>query len=113
MTSFVVDQQLPTALARWLSVNGMNAVHIKDLGRTGASDAWIWRYALESGRCIITKDNDFGRRWRSARVAPRIVWFRCPNAPRGTTVALFARHWPSIVAALEQGEDFVEVVAAI
>jgi predicted nuclease of predicted toxin-antitoxin system len=111
MIGFIVDQQLPTALARWLSANGMNALHIKDLGKTGAKDDWIWRYALDNGRCIITKDADFHARFSRSGRGPRIVWFRCPNASRNETVLLFARRWIDVRSALDRGVWAIEIDA--
>jgi predicted nuclease of predicted toxin-antitoxin system len=55
---FVVDAQLPPALARWLRAQGHEAAHVSDLGMQAASDAAIWDHALASSAAIITKDQD-------------------------------------------------------
>ena len=59
---FLVDAQLPPALARWLSANGHEAAHVGDLGMQAASDADIWDHALASSTAIVTKDEDFAQR---------------------------------------------------
>ncbi|MGM0984784.1 MAG: DUF5615 family PIN-like protein [Pseudomonadota bacterium] len=50
---FLVDAQLPPALARWLTEQGHHAEHVADLKMEAASDAAIWRWALNafSGPC--------------------------------------------------------------
>ncbi len=56
---FLVDAQLPPALAGWLAGNGHQAEHVGAVGLQSASDAAIWDYALREGAAIITKDDDF------------------------------------------------------
>lgn len=43
---FLVDAQLPPALARFLSDAGYEAEHVYDIGMDAASDRTIWNYAL-------------------------------------------------------------------
>ena len=56
---FVVDDQLPPALARLLEAAGHLAEHVGDVAMTGASDKTIWNYARSVSAVIITKDRDF------------------------------------------------------
>jgi len=39
---FVVDAQLPPALARWLAGCGHRAEHVDDVGLASASDSDVW-----------------------------------------------------------------------
>ncbi|MBY6243489.1 DUF5615 family PIN-like protein [Methylosinus sp. Sm6] len=59
MTRFLVDAQLPPALARWLVAVGDEAEHVSDVGLGGARDDAIWRFALACGAVVVTKDEDF------------------------------------------------------
>src|SRR5204863_464754 len=59
---FLVDAQLPPALARWLAANGHAAEHVADRQLEAASDAAIWDCALREAAAIITKDEDFALR---------------------------------------------------
>lgn len=43
---FLVDAQLPPALAHWLSARGHEAVHVGELGMQAATDRVIWDRAL-------------------------------------------------------------------
>jgi predicted nuclease of predicted toxin-antitoxin system len=43
--NFVVDHQLPPALARFLANQGHIACHVREMGLKKADDASIWRRA--------------------------------------------------------------------
>ena len=53
---FLVDAQLPPALARALSERGHLAEHVADVGLISAADAEILRYAIKHDAVLITKD---------------------------------------------------------
>ena len=55
---FLVDANLPPALAQWLVSEGHEARHVADLGMQAAADREIWQHARDSGACIVTKDED-------------------------------------------------------
>jgi predicted nuclease of predicted toxin-antitoxin system len=59
---FLVDAQLPPALARWLAVDGHTAEHVADRNMEAASDPAIWDCALREAAVVITKDEDFALR---------------------------------------------------
>jgi transcriptional regulator with XRE-family HTH domain len=42
---FLVDAQLPPALARWLAAQGHEAEHVSDCGLAQAADPAVWDYA--------------------------------------------------------------------
>lgn len=56
-----VDAKLPPVLASWLKQLGVNAKHVVDLGKLGATDAHIFAGARDAGAIAITKDDDFLR----------------------------------------------------
>jgi len=47
---FLVDAQLPPALARWLSGKGHEAEHVADRQMEAASDAAIWDFVVPNHR---------------------------------------------------------------
>jgi predicted nuclease of predicted toxin-antitoxin system len=106
---FLVDAQLPPALARWLSARGHPADHVLDLGLAAASDRIVWQKAHDLGAAIVTKDEDFTGRVRSEPGDPAVVWLRIGNSTRRTLLEWFERVLPQVVAALEAGEKLVEV----
>ena len=56
---FLIDAQLPPALASWIESRGYIAEHVHDFTPVGASDRAIWEYAGLSNAVIVTKDEDF------------------------------------------------------
>ena len=56
---YLVDNQLPSALARFLASRGIEAFHVADLNLDMASDIEIWTYAKENDFVVISKDQDF------------------------------------------------------
>lgn len=56
---FLVDAQLPPALAGWRNEAGHEAGHVEDVGLREAEDGAIWTHALKTGTIIVTKDEDF------------------------------------------------------
>jgi predicted nuclease of predicted toxin-antitoxin system len=56
---FLVDAQLPPALARWIAAQGHVAEHVASALAPTEPDAAIVHYAIANGAVIITKDSDF------------------------------------------------------
>lgn len=56
---FLVDAQLPPAVALWLREAGHDAWAVRDLGLRDAEDSTIWDHALNAGMAILTKDEVF------------------------------------------------------
>ena len=105
---FLVDAQLPPALARWIAARGHEALHVYDIGFNEAKDGTIWREAIRQGSVIITKDEDFVVIRRSKPFA-QVVWIRWGNTSRNHLLQRMAIVFPQIVAALEAGEAVVEI----
>ena len=106
---FLVDAQLPPALARVLADHGFDAKHVADLGLRDSDDSAIWRYALQDQAVIITKDEDFPRRVQQSATAPVIVWLRIGNTSRRALLQWFEPLIPELVQLLNRGERLVEV----
>lgn len=107
---FLVDAQLPPALARWLEAQGYRAAHVSDLEMSAASDVEIWRTAAEQLWVIVTKDEDFALwRVRSEDTGPAVIWLRIGNTRKAELLRWLEPLLPDIAAALESGEKLVEV----
>ncbi|MGE7369099.1 DUF5615 family PIN-like protein [Neorhizobium sp. NPDC001467] len=105
---FLVDAQLPPALARWVSEHGHEADHVADCSLQSASDRQIWDYAAQHNAVIITKGEDFAPRRALAQSGPIVVWIRLPNARRKDLLDWFEKAMPQIVAALDNGKTLIE-----
>ncbi len=105
---FLVDEQLPPALAEWLRARGHQAEHVHSIGLGAADDQTIWLHARDGDWIIVTKDEDFPAR-RAAVAGPTIVWLRIGNAANSVLLARAEEHWSAIVPLLESGEPIVEL----
>jgi predicted nuclease of predicted toxin-antitoxin system len=106
---FLVDAQLPPALARLLAAHGHQAEHVADLGLHDAEDSSIWNYALLHQAIIVTKDEDFPHRLSQSLEAPIIVWLRLGNTSRKALIQWFEPLLPQIVDHIQQGDRLIEV----
>jgi predicted nuclease of predicted toxin-antitoxin system len=43
--NFLIDSQLPPALAQWISAQDHKAIHVADLGMLADDDSKIWQRA--------------------------------------------------------------------
>jgi len=92
--TFLIDAQLPPALASWLIQQGHTAQHVDD-GLRNADDMVIWNHASESGAIVITKDEDFAERnrshenWSGDRLASHRQHHK--SRPHSVVVATMAR----------------------
>lgn len=106
---FLVDAQLPPALARLLRDHGHEAEHITDVGPADAPDRDIWRYALEHGAVIVTKDEDFADMVATGREAPPVVWVRTGNTRRAVLLAWFEPLIQRVAEMVESGDQLIEL----
>jgi predicted nuclease of predicted toxin-antitoxin system len=106
---FIVDAQLPPALARLLRESGYDAVAVREIGLREASDAEIWRYAIQQQAAIITKDQDFAERYLYSRDQPVVVWLRVGNTSNQALIRWFVPLWPKITRRIELGDRLIEV----
>jgi predicted nuclease of predicted toxin-antitoxin system len=106
---FLVDAQLPPALAIWLREAGHDAQHVQDVNLREAEDTPIWRYALDHQAILITKDEDFIERAKQTKQAPVIVWLRLGNASNRALQKWFMPQLPQIIEWIEQGVRVLEI----
>lgn len=106
---FLVDAQLPSALARWLAAEGYQAEHVSDCGLENARDTKIWLYAQDKDAVIITKDEDFALMRALKTEGPAVLWLRLGNTRKAALLSWFEPLLPDIIVALERGEVLLEV----
>ncbi len=106
---FLVDAQLPPALARLLCELGQAAVAVRDVGLRQADDGPIWQYALDHGVIIASKDEDFPERSLRSPAPPQVLWLRIGNCSNRALFAWFQPLWPEIERRLLAGDRIVEV----
>jgi predicted nuclease of predicted toxin-antitoxin system len=106
---FIVDAQLPPALARWLVEAGHEAWHVEEIGLRDAEDQPIWRHALENKAILLSKDEDFALRSRQSQSGPVVVWLRIGNCSNNALRVWFAPLLPAILEEIEHGNRIIEV----
>lgn len=106
---FLIDAQLPPGLVYWLNERECPAEHVDYCGLSGAKDAEIWNYALQTGSIIITKDEDFADRTMRSSECPVVVWFRIGNATNKALFTWLEPRWPSTIKLLNAGNRLIEV----
>ena len=106
---FLIDAQLPPALARWLEEAGHEARHVEEVGLCEAEDAPIWQYALANQAVIVTKDEDFASRVKQSQNSPKVVWLQIGNCSNRALRMWLEPLLPAIVSQLEQGERLLEI----
>ncbi len=103
---FLVDNQLPMALAEHLRAQGQDCEHVLETGLADASDISICRYAEAQDRILISKDEDFLYLCNQPRSKIRLVWVRLGNC---RTAALLAAFWPTIESCFATGDRIIEI----
>ena len=107
--SFLVDNQLPPALAGWLCDRGHDAVHAFDAGLAYLDDRALWARSIEEGRIVVSKDEDFLYLASQPGAAGRLLWVRLGNCRNAALLAAFSLAFEVVEAAFEAGEAVVEL----
>ncbi len=105
---FLIDEQLPPGLARWLDGEGYPSDHVVDLGLSGAPDDDIEFMAIMMDAVIWSKDAGFVRRARQSTML-QVVWLRLGNTTNAELQARLAPRLQAITAKLADGEKLIEV----
>jgi predicted nuclease of predicted toxin-antitoxin system len=108
---FLVDAQLPPALAEALRQARCEAFHVADIGLLTATDQRIWNEAVSRGAVLVTKDRDFPQLRATRKDGPAILWIRVGNSDNKTLISKILRNLPAIIDAAERGETVIEFVA--
>jgi predicted nuclease of predicted toxin-antitoxin system len=106
---FLVDNQLPAALARWLENRGYQAEHVLALQLERSRDDLIWEQAVRDGAVIISKDEDFANLVLVRPEPVAVLWLRIGNCRTPALLAAMERAWPHIDEQLDAGARLIEV----
>ena len=106
---FLVDNQLPHALAKLLENLGHHAVHVLDIELGRVDDLAIWAYAAQNGYTIISKDADFADLALLAQTKVRVIWVRIGNCRRSLLLEAFKNALKTIEKELDAGETLIEL----
>ena len=102
------DQNLSPRLVDLLVDLFPESSHVQSVGLDRAPDDTVWRFALEHGFTIVTKDSDFQERSQIARSVPCVVWIRRGNSSTADIEVMLRKHADAIAAlGHEQDAEFL------
>ncbi len=103
----LLDQGLPRTAANLLSANGIDTVHVGDIGMGTADDSEILTYGQIENRIIVTLDADFHTLLAlSNAIAPSVVRIRIEGLKAEGLVKVIDK-------VLEEWEEELELGAVI
>lgn len=106
---FIIDNQLPPALAQHLRDLGHEAMHVLDLGLESASDREIWHFVSEQPSVIVSKDEDFLGLSLAGENGPAFLWVRMGNCRKAVLLAAFTARIADIERELAAGQRVIEI----
>ena len=106
---FLVDAQLPPALAKWIAEKGHSASAVRDQGLRNSDDGSIANFATGSDWVVVTKDEDIVGRALGRKDGARVVWLRIGNSTNRALFAWLEPLWLEVVRQLDQGQRVIEV----
>jgi predicted nuclease of predicted toxin-antitoxin system len=106
---FLVDAQLPPALACALTRAGYEAEHVFDLGLSRIPDIAIWDLARRRQAAIITKDENFAILRATKPTGPVVVWLRVGNTANDFLIPWLLPLMPQVALAIAGGDTLIEL----
>jgi predicted nuclease of predicted toxin-antitoxin system len=106
---FLVDNQLPVALAHWIESRSPSAQHVASLNLAQADDDIVWRQAARDQAVIVSKDEDFANLILTRPEHVVVIWIRIGNCRTAELLAVMERAWPEILRQLDGGARLIEV----
>lgn len=102
---FLVDENLSPLVAAGLTEAGHDAVHVRDIDLTSATDDAIVEAARAADRVVISADTDFGSLLAaSGRREPSIILIRrSSDRTAARVLAVILANLDQVAAALDQG----------
>lgn len=96
---FIVDAQLPFALALFLRDEGFDAVHTKELPNgNDTTDAEINALSIAENRIVISKDGDFYDSFTSKKEPYKLLRIKTGNSTNSSLVELFEKNLIAVIA---------------
>ncbi|MEQ8172336.1 MAG: DUF5615 family PIN-like protein [Candidatus Eremiobacterota bacterium] len=101
---FLLNMNVPLAVGKKLVFMGHTYRHVRDIGKSKASDIEIIREARINGEIIITHDLDYGHLLAfSGDREPSVIIFRLRNSHPDNLCNKLISVWPDIEKSLIEG----------
>lgn len=105
---FLVDHQLPPALAEFLRGRGHEARHVRELGLKSDDDLTIWRHAMTGDFVLVSKDEDFFHLASRPNETGKLIWVRMGNCRNQPLLQAFRTALPQILNSFDAGGRIIE-----
>ncbi len=106
---FLIDNQLPPALARFFEIRGHEARHVREVRLNWAGDDEVWKHAGANGFVVVSKDEDFSYFASAPNPTAKLIWVRIGNCRTTFLLGRFDSSLPQIIDVLEGGAHLVEL----
>ena len=108
MTRFLIDEDLPKAVARALNAAGHDARGVRDVGLQGSQDLDVHTFALNNGLVLVTADLGLADPFR---YTPRFgtVLVRLPNSTAASEIGRRVATAVAVIAADEFGSSIIVI----
>ena len=90
------DENLSHRLSRLLADIFPGSTHVRDVGLKASDDPEVWKYALENGFVVVSKDADMHDRSLLYGFPPKVIWIRLGNCSTREVEILIRREYGSI-----------------
>jgi len=101
---FLVDNAVSPFVARGLTANGHDAIHVRDLGMAASPDPPIFELAAQQDRILISGDTDFGALLAfQESPKPSFILFRQTDKRPTSQLKLLLAHLPQLEDDLSAG----------
>lgn len=107
--NFLVDNQLPDVLCRFLNEHGHESKHVVDLRMDEVNDIEIWNHITTNNWILVSKDEDFLHLANRPGDIGKLLWVRVGNCRKQALVRTFERQLPRIIGAFTEGFRIVEI----
>lgn len=106
---FIIDTQLPPALAKFLVEKGFDAIHTTFFADGHLlQDTEIIHIAIEENRIIATKDSDFLDNYLLKGSPPKVLLLQFGNISNKELLQYFENHIHKIITVFEEGAELVK-----
>jgi predicted nuclease of predicted toxin-antitoxin system len=101
----LLDENLSPRLVASIAALYPGSTHVEDCGLLAAPDDQVWRYALDHGLAIVTKDSDFSERSVLDGCPPKVIWLRIGNCTTAQAGMALLSSFSEIQAFLGSQQD--------
>jgi predicted nuclease of predicted toxin-antitoxin system len=106
---FLVDNQLPAALVKFLVKRGVECQHVLDVGLAQSKDSEIWDFVQQHQMVLISKDADFLHLATKPDSTGQLIWIRLGNCRTQALLDTMQKGWSHIRACIKADDRVIEV----